>query len=84
MKKEIQEVRSENFQLELKLESLSVFIFDCFEHLGQKLDKDLNNLKDEIKEEIMYSKDRVFFKKGSLSGLKILGDVTQNKKVACQ
>ena len=53
MKKEIQELRKENFQLRLKLESLSEMIWNCFEQLGQKLDKDMKNLK----EEIMYSKD---------------------------
>ena len=53
LKKEIQELRKENFQLELKLESLSEMIWNCFEQLGQKPDKDVKNLK----EEIMYSKD---------------------------
>ena len=48
LKKEIQELRKENFQLRLKLESLSETIWNCFEELGQKLDKDMNNLKEEI------------------------------------
>ena len=52
-KKEIQELRKENFQLRLKLESLSEMIWNCYEQLGQKLDKDLKNLK----EEILFSKD---------------------------
>ena len=53
LKKEIQELRKENFQLRLKLESLSEIIWNCFEQLGQKLDNDMKNLKEEIK----YSKD---------------------------
>ena len=53
LKKEIQELRKENFQLRIMLESLSEMIWNCFEQLGQKLDKDMKNLK----EEIMYSKD---------------------------
>ena len=53
LEKEIQELRKENFQLRLKLESLSEMIWNCFEQLGQKLGKDIKNLK----EEIMYSKD---------------------------
>ena len=53
LKKEIHELRKENFRIRLKLESLSEMIWNCFEQLGQKLDKDLKNLK----EEIMYSKD---------------------------
>ena len=57
LRKEIEELRKEKFQLKLKLERLSDFIWDCLEQLGKKLDKDLNNLKEEIKEEIMYSKD---------------------------
>ena len=51
MKKEIQELRKENFQLKLKLESPSEMIWNSFEQLGQKLDKDMKNLK----EELMYS-----------------------------
>ena len=53
LKKEIQELRKENFQPKLKLESLSEMIWNCLEQLGQKLDKDMKNLK----EEIMYLKD---------------------------
>ena len=56
LRNEIEELRKENFQLKLKLERQSDFIWDCFEQLGKKLDKDLNNLKEEIKEEIMNSK----------------------------
>ena len=53
LKKEIQELRKENFQLKLKLESLSEMIWDCFKQLGVKLDKDIKVLK----EGILYSKD---------------------------
>ena len=40
MKKEIQELRKEKFQPKLKLEILSEMIWNCFEQLGEKLDKD--------------------------------------------
>ena len=40
MKKEIQELRIENFQLKLNFEILSEMIWNCFEELGEKLDKD--------------------------------------------
>ena len=45
LKEEIKELRKENVKIKLKLESLSDFIYDCFERLGVKLDKGVNNLK---------------------------------------
>ena len=60
LKKEIQESRKENIQIKSKLGSLGTadYIWWCFEELGEKLDKDLKALKEEIKEEIvLYSKE---------------------------
>ena len=36
LKKDIQKLRKQNFQLKLKLESLSEMIWNCFEQLGER------------------------------------------------